>query len=129
MDYGYYPYQQQYNPYAQHRNQQPFNNVIKVNGDNGANAFVMPPNSVGMFLDANQDIFYYKVTDGAGFPTTRKFAFMEIFPDPQPAPPSVPQDDRYVSRAEFGVLQEDIHGLSEQLHDLVQSLGGTNNGE
>lgn len=131
MAYPYDPYQatygQQYNPYT--RMQQPQqppmqSNLIRVKGEAGADAYHMGPNCQAVLFDEDSDTFWFKVTDGGGFPSKRRFAFMEVFPDPAPAPASAPQDDRYVSRAEFGVLQEDIHTLSDQLHGLVEALGG-----
>lgn len=128
MSYGIYdqyqPYGQPYNPYMTRQQMSQQSNLIRVKGEAGADAFRMGPNCQAVLFDEDSDTFWFKVTDGGGFPTKRRFAFMEVFPDPAPVPPSVPQDDRYVSRAEFGVMQCDLHKLSEQLNDLVQSLGG-----
>ena len=117
-------YSQQYNPYIARLQMPQQTNLIRVKGEAGADAFRMGPNCQAALFDEDSDTFWFKVTDGGGFPTKRRFAFMEVFPDPAPAPASAPQDDRYVSRAEFGVMQDDLHKLSEQLNDLVQSLGG-----
>ena len=61
------PYQTRYN--AQ---QQAFNaklEVIRVNGKNGAEAFQMPPNSSIILLDESAPLIWFKMTDGAGYPT------------------------------------------------------------
>lgn len=68
--------------------------LIRVTGMDGAKAYQMPPNSVVPLFDADTDIMYVKSTDGAGFPTIRTFAF-------QPVENPVPQNQQYVTRAEF----------------------------
>ena len=45
--------------------------LIRVTGFDGAKAYQMPPNSSVALFDSNEDIFYVKTTDGAGFPTIR----------------------------------------------------------
>lgn len=68
--------------------------LIRVTGMDGAKAYQMPPNSVVPLFDADNDIMYVKSTDGAGFPTIRTFTF-------QPVESPQPQDQQYVTRAEF----------------------------
>lgn len=64
------PYGQQYQPYqSQIQPQVPQQQVTKVNGENGARAFQMAPNSSALLLDECGTIVWLKVTDGAGFPT------------------------------------------------------------
>mgnify|MGYP003296012217 CR=1 FL=1 len=41
--------------------------IIKVNGREGANAFGLAPNSAVLLLDINQPIIYLKQTDGGGY--------------------------------------------------------------
>ena len=76
---SYYPYQMNYNNQFQ---QQPSYNsllqqnntagkqeVVRVNGKNGAQAFQLPPNSSILLLDETAPIVWLKTTDGAGYPT------------------------------------------------------------
>lgn len=56
---------------------QPRQEIVKVNGLAGAQAYQMAPNSVAALFDANNDVFYLKSTDGAGFPSIRIFDFSE----------------------------------------------------
>lgn len=85
------PYQmQQQNPYGQMQQQ----GFIRVNGIEGAKRYEMGPNSAIPLFDENEDVFYVKTTDGAGFPTLRRFRFVEESAQPQP------QHD-YVTRQEF----------------------------
>lgn len=90
--------------------------IIRVNGENGARAFSMPPNSAAILLDENMDIFYLKSTDGAGYPTINAYEFK-----PLQKAASVPTAD-YVTRAEFDELKGMI--LNEQ---YLKQDNGTNN--
>lgn len=61
-----------YNPYAQHYE------VIRVNGEAGANNFQMAPNSSQFLLDSSTNNLLWLVqTDGAGYLTATPF---DIFP-------------------------------------------------
>ncbi len=53
--------------------------LIRVTGIEGAKAYQMAPNSTVALFDNNNDFFYVKTTDGAGFPTIRTFKFEEIY--------------------------------------------------
>lgn len=53
--------------------------LIRVNGIDGARAYrINSPNSTVPLFDSNQDIMYIVSTDGACFPTIRRFRFEEI---------------------------------------------------
>lgn len=49
-----------YNPWPRYE-------LIKVNGEIGAQNFRMAPNSDALLLDSNQPILYHVSTDGAGY--------------------------------------------------------------
>ena len=73
--YGLMPQQQNYtDPYAsrlsalQGSNSQRME-IITVNGENGARAFQMPPNSRILLLDENAPLVWLAQTDGAGYKT------------------------------------------------------------
>lgn len=51
------------NPYLQRQE------VIRVNGRNGAEALNLAPNSSVLLLDETASIVWLKVTDGAGYPS------------------------------------------------------------
>ena len=75
MMYPMYQYPSYRNPYeVQNQSQQ----IVSVNGMEGAKAYQMYPNSTVALFDSNNDIFYLKKTDGAGFATIRRFKFVEI---------------------------------------------------
>ena len=63
------PYLQAQRPYQQ----QPRQEVVKVNGENGARAFQMPPNSSALLLDESGVIVWLVTTDGAGYKSVAAF--------------------------------------------------------
>ena len=75
-----YPYPAQAAPagmYYQPPYQQSFQ-ITKVNGENGAKAFQMPPNSSIILLDESNPKVYIKETDGASYP---KLSVSKLVPD------------------------------------------------
>lgn len=59
----------QMNPYQAMTVQQPQMQVTKVNGEGGANAYAMGPNSSAILLDASGTMIWAVTTDGAGYKT------------------------------------------------------------
>ena len=103
---------QYYNP--QMNNQQIFpqeqtQNLIRVNGIDGAKTYQMPANSTVALFDCNEDIMYIKTTDGAGFPSIRTFNFVEIT---QNEKSSGNQD--YISRQEFEEFKKELMNNGKQ---------------
>lgn len=92
------PYQQQ----IQNIQQEP-QNLIRVNGIEGARAYNMPPNSTVALFDDNEDIMYIKTTDCAGFASTRKFSFTEISNNQNTV-----TDTEYISRQEFEDFKKEL---------------------
>lgn len=94
-----------FNPYEPQR-YQPMsfnqNSLVRVTGIEGAKAYQMSPNSTVALFDNNEDYFYVKTTDGAGFPTIRTFEFKEVSQD------RMPGSTDYVKRSEFEELKEAI---------------------
>ena len=107
------PPQNQY--YNQQMNNQQFlpqtqtQNLIRVNGIEGAKAYQMNANSIVSLFDSNEDIMYIKSTDGAGFPSIRSFRFEEIKADTQ-TKPSVD----YISREEFEEFKKELMNNDKQ---------------
>ena len=79
-------------------------NLIRVNGIDGAKAYQMPANSTVALFDNNEDIMYIKTTDGAGFPAIRTFAFNEVVANTNP----IQDTADYVTRDEFNKLKEEL---------------------
>lgn len=138
MPYGYQNYMQpqqqmfnqnsymQQNPYQQPNyptpmGQQPLDMFIRVSGDEGAKAFVMKPNSAVPLFHESADFFYAKTTDGAGFPTVRKFKFHEVPMDD--APQAVRAD-----MTGFATV-DDVKRLEDKFDRLYELLGGDGDGK
>lgn len=78
----------------------PQNTLNRVAGFEGAKVFPIPPNSAVALFDLNDDVFYIKVSDGAGFTsslTAYKFAALNVEQTAQPD---------YITRKEFDELKE-----------------------
>lgn len=88
--------------------------VIRVNGRPGADAYMLGPNEEVILLDANEDVFYYKSTDGGGYPTTRPFRF-EPLPEAGMAPVA------YATREEMDSLRREIDEMKGVLTGGKQS--------
>ena len=104
------------NPYyGQPMNNQPIltqnqiQNLIRVNGIEGAKAYQMPANSTVSLFDANEDIMYIKTTDGAGFPVIRTFSFTEIKEENKPV-----EKVDYISRQEFEEFKKELMNNGKQ---------------
>ena len=67
MNYPYYNFQ----PFQQKQE------LIRVNGLEGAKNYPLSPGSTIALFDAESDIMYIKSMDAGGFPSIRTFSFME----------------------------------------------------
>ena len=103
---------QYYNP--QMNNQQIYSqeqtqNLIRVNGMDGAKTYQMPANSTVALFDCNEDIMYIKITDGAGFPSIRMSKFEEV----NEITKSEEKQD-YISRKEFEEFKKELMNNGKQ---------------
>ena len=98
----------------------PGDQILKVNGLDGAKAFQTKPNSSVALFDANEDIFYVKSTDAANFPTIRAFRFTEVR-DVQNT-----SEERYVTYDEFTKFREEILGNGKQFVQQRRSANESN---
>ena len=84
-------------------------NLIRVNGIDGAKAYQMPANSTVALFDSNEDVMYVKSTDGAGFPSIRTFSFIEKLNVEGKSP-----DVEYISREEFEEFKKELMNNGKQ---------------
>lgn len=98
----------------QQRRQPPIDAVIRVNGLEGARMYNMPANSKVPLFNANEDVFYIKTTDGAGFPELKAYAFHEV--------PLDKVRTEYVTRDEFDQYKDIILELKELLENAKQPV-------
>lgn len=87
-----------FTPYARQQ-------VVRVNGKNGAEAYQLPPNSSILLLDQSAPLIWLKTTDGAGYATVAAY-------DIVPHQDEVPIDTK-VLEARINKLEEIIN---EQLN-------------
>ena len=56
--------------------------IVKVNGKNGAEAYQLAPNSSALLLDESMPIVWLKQTDGAGYPSLTPYTITPYQPEP-----------------------------------------------
>ena len=83
--------------------------IIKVKGQNGAEAFQMAPNSQVLLLDENDPLIWFVQTDGAGYKTATPYSIAPY----QPAPP-----------VDLNSLEQRLSALEEKIN--AKSYNGTN---
>ena len=80
-----------------------FNQIIKVNGRGGAEAYQMPPNAQALLLDETQPIVWLKQTDGAGYPSLTAY---DIKPHEEKAMPDMQSLEQRISKIEEVINNE-----------------------
>ena len=109
-----------YNPNMYMRAQVPGNNIIWVQGIEGAKAQQIQPNTSLLLLDSESDHFYMKVCDQYGICLPlRTFKFEEELPVAQTAAmasAAAPEIDmsQYVTKAELENLIKELKSINEQ---------------
>ena len=78
-----------------------YQQIIRVNGENGARAYQMAPNSSVLLLDENAPLVWLAQTDGAGYKTVTAY---EI----KPHTPEQPLD--------LGAIMERLEKLEEKVN-------------
>lgn len=58
--------------------------IIKVNGENGARMYQLPPNSSALLLDETNPRIYLIQTDGAGYKTINPYKIEPFASEPEP---------------------------------------------
>ena len=97
--------------------QEPCQNLIRVNGIDGAKAYQMPANSTVALFDSNNDIMYVKSTDGAGFPSIRTFSFTETKEEAKQV-----ENIDYISRKEFEDFKKELMNNGKQSIQRTKSI-------
>ena len=94
-----------YSPYGQSVASQASQQVVRVNGQNGAQAYTIGPNSSALLLDESGTLVWLVTSDGAGYKTVSAY---DITPhQAAPAP-------------DFGALENRI----KRLEDFVNEYTG-----
>ena len=82
------------------------NQIVKVNGRNGAEAYQMPPNSQVLLLDETQPVLWLKQTDGAGYPSLNAY---DITPHEDKPIPDVKSLEDRIAKIEQVINNEPYH--------------------
>ena len=83
--------------------------IIRVNGENGVDAFQMGPNSDALLLDETSPIVWFVQTDGAGYKTKTPYSITPYVPEPSPEMKTM--DERFAS------IDRRLKSLEEALLD------------
>ena len=97
MNYPYYNFQ----PYQQKQE------LIRVNGIEGAKNYPLSPGSTIALFDAESDIMYIKSMDAGGFPSIRTFSFMETTSKPT----DTTETRLSAMEAEIASIKEVLNGI------------------
>lgn len=91
--------------------------VLWVQGDAGAKAYMMAPNTTVFLMDSEAQRFYLKTTDNSGVPTLRTFEYSEVLINAsQPLQRDFDDlDSKYVTRAEYEGIQSKFKEIMSKL--------------
>ena len=76
-------FQQPFNTMGQYSQTPKRTEIIHVNGQNGAQAFQMLPNSQALLLDDTAPLIWLAQTDGAGYKTVTPYTIAPYQPEPE----------------------------------------------
>lgn len=76
-------FQQPFNTMGQYPQTPKRTEIIHVNGQNGAQAFQMLPNSQALLLDDTAPLIWLAQTDGAGYKTVTPYTIAPYQPEPE----------------------------------------------
>ena len=92
------------------------NQIIKVNGRGGAEAYQMMPNSQALLLDETQPLLWLKQTDGAGYPSLTAY---DIKPHEEAPVPDMKSLEERISKIEEVIKHESYNSNNgrQKSHD------------
>ena len=99
------------NPYQTAFGMQQKTEVVRVNGENGAKAYQLPPNSSILLLDESAPVVWLKQTDGAGYPTITPYQISPV------------QTQSETAAAQVAVLEERVKRLEEVINAKSNNRG------
>ena len=96
-----------FQPYQQNPTQpvqQPTQQVVRVNGENGARSYQMGANSSALLLDESGLMVWLCTTDGAGYKTVSAYDIVPHQEQPKP---------------DYGNLETRIHAVEKRLEEIA----------
>lgn len=103
--------------------QRPYNGLTQVSGIEGAKAYQMPPNSAVALFHNDEDMFFVKTTDGAGFPSIRAFRFEEV--EAEPVRDTGLRKEVDAIREELGDVKQSIQAIAAAIPSAAAQAAGT----
>lgn len=109
---------QQFNPYGFQQPQlQPQQQQIpKVHGREGANAYTLAANSSVLLMDESEPIVWMVMTDAAGYKTVTPF---DVKQHEEPKP---------VTQSDFQSFEDTMNSFDARIKKLEESINGKSNG-
>lgn len=125
MAYNYYPVT--YQPYQQtyQQPQQQSNGLVWVQGEAGAKAYVVSPNSTVLLMDSESDRFYLKSSDASGMPLPlRVFEYSEKLQN-------APRNDiaEQARKSVDYATKDDLAAFKAEIMAIVEKKGVKKNAE
>lgn len=108
---AYVPSQNTYMPNTFQGTQQTYalqNQITRVNGRNGAEAYNLQPNSSVLLLDETQPVVWLKQTDGGGYPTLTGYSI-------------TPLEDKPVISADISAFEERLSAVERKVENYGKS--------
>ena len=101
------------------------NQIIKVNGRGGAEAYQMPPNSQVLLLDETQPLLWLKQTDGAGYPSLTAY---DIKPHEETPVPDMKSLEERITKIEEAMRNESYNSNNSRKkpNDVAGKADGSN---
>lgn len=115
---GFYPMSNQNQGLGQNPQQNTPQNqgITWVQGESGAKAYIVAPNSTVVLWDSENPVIYIKSADMSGLPTMRVLDWTERAAVQQPpTQKSVEKTENYVTRQEFDEVVKRLNSLSKDL--------------
>lgn len=107
---GYQPMTQYQIP--QQQQVQSSNGIVWVQGEAGAKAYPVAPNTSVLLMDSESSSFYIKTTDASGMPSPlRIFDYQERNMQQAEKPQAIQENVEYITRTEF---EERLESLKEK---------------
>lgn len=103
-------------PFQQYQQAAYSGNVTQVSGIEGAKAFQMLPNSTAALFSSTEDVFYFKSTDGAGYPTVRAYRFEEV--------PAEGSRMDVATKGELEEVREAVARVEQSIRQVAESVAG-----
>lgn len=118
-----YPYYQNYNPFLPNQNSviqnqnsgNPNNSMIWVQGEAGAKAYLVAPNSTVQLWDSESPTIYLKSADATGMPTIKILDYKERNAVHADVSKKQPQTDIFATKEDISALRSEIEELRDKI--------------